>query len=85
MIPSSSRIGLTVAYLIADNESATIERPATPVAKIVAVHVLPTNEVENIQLYAPTIHMFRLLHPFVSSSAKSTRRTNINAAVVAHM
>ena len=52
---------------------------------IVAVHVLPTNEVENIQLHAPTVHMFGLLHPFVGSCAKSTRRTNINASVVAHM
>ena len=31
-IPFSSRIGLTFAYLIADNESATTDNPAIPVA-----------------------------------------------------
>jgi pyruvate-formate lyase len=32
--PSSLRIGLTCAYLIADNESAATDKPAIPVAKL---------------------------------------------------
>ena len=32
-MPFSSLTGLTFAYLIAESESAAIERPATPVAR----------------------------------------------------
>ena len=34
MIPSSSRIAFTFAYLIAERESTTCENPAIPVAKL---------------------------------------------------
>ncbi|SCT46090.1 Uncharacterised protein [Staphylococcus aureus] len=37
--PSSLRIGLTCAYLIADNESAATDKPAIPVAIVRTISV----------------------------------------------